>query len=44
MNYEGNYYAKNFESNECVIFLQSTKIGTHENLATHSNAIITIHM
>ena len=26
----------NFEPNECVIFVQSTKIGTHENKAIHS--------
>ena len=26
----------NFEPNECVIFAQSTKIGTHENKAIHS--------
>ena len=25
----------NFEPHECVIFVQSTKIGTHENKATH---------
>ena len=28
--------ATNFEPNECVIFVQSTKIGTHENKAIHS--------
>ena len=28
--------ATNFEPHECVIFVQSTKIGTHENKATHS--------
>ena len=26
----------NFEPHECVIFFQSTKIGTHENKAIHS--------
>ena len=29
----------NFEPNKCLIFLQSTKIGTHENKAIHSNYI-----
>ena len=28
--------ATNFELNECFIFVQSTKIGTHENKAIHS--------
>ena len=28
--------ATNFEPHECVIFLQSTKIGTHENKTIHS--------
>ena len=28
--------AMNFEPHECVIFVQSTKIGTHENKAIHS--------
>ena len=28
--------ATNFEPHECVIFVQSTKIGTHENKAIHS--------
>ena len=27
--------ATNFEPQECVIFVQSTKIGTHENKAIH---------
>ena len=31
--------ATNFEPHECVIFVQSTKIGTHENKAIHSNKI-----
>ena len=26
----------NFEPHECVIFVKSTKIGTHENRAIHS--------
>ena len=26
-----NTMATNFEPHECVIFVQSTKIGTHEN-------------
>ena len=29
--------ATNFEPHECVIFAQSTKIGTHENKAIYSN-------
>ena len=29
--------ATNIESHECVIFVQSTKIGTHEYKAIHSN-------
>ena len=28
--------ATDFEPQECVIFVQSTKIGTHENKAIHS--------
>ena len=28
--------AMNFETHECVIFVQSTKIGTHEIKAIHS--------
>ena len=28
--------ATNFEPNKCVIFVKSTKIGTHENKAIHS--------
>ena len=31
-----NTMATNFEPHECVIFIQSTKIGTHENKAIHS--------
>ena len=31
-----NTMATNFESHECVIFIQSTKIGTHQNKAIHS--------
>ena len=38
MNYERKYYniAMNFEPHECVIFVESTKNGTHENKAIHS--------
>ena len=32
-----NTIAKNLEPHECVIFVQSTKIGTQENKAIHSN-------
>ena len=28
--------AANFEPNECIIFVKSTKIGTHKNKAIHS--------
>ena len=31
-----NAIATNFEPHEFVIFVQSTKIGTHENKAIHS--------
>ena len=31
MNYEGKYYKHEFDPHECVILLQSTKIGTHGN-------------
>ena len=31
-----NTIATNFELHECVIFVQSTKIGTYENKAIHS--------
>ena len=34
-----NVMATNFEPHEYVIFVQSTKIGTHENKAIHSMAI-----
>ena len=34
---EENTMATNFEPHECIIFVQSTKIGTHENKAIHSN-------
>ena len=30
--------ATNFEPYECVIFAQSTNIGTHENKAIHRSA------
>ena len=36
-----NTMATNFEPHECVISVQSTKIGTHENKAIHS---IALHM
>ena len=37
MNYlEKNTMDTNFEPHECVSFVQSTKIGTHENKAIHS--------
>ena len=29
----------NFKPHKCLIFLQSTKIGTHENKAIHNNHI-----
>ena len=32
--------ATNCEPHECVIFFQSTKIGTHENKAIHSTWIL----
>ena len=31
-----NTKATNFEPHECVIFVQSTKMGNHENKAIHS--------
>ena len=31
-----NTMATNFKPNKCIIFVQSTKIGTHENKAIHS--------
>ena len=37
-----NTMATNFDSHECVIFCQSTKIGTHENKAIHSSDITTV--
>ena len=33
-----NTFAANFEPHECVIFVQSTKISTHENKAIHNCA------
>ena len=36
MNYEGNYYGHEFWTREYIIFVLSTKIGTHENKAIHS--------
>ena len=35
-----NTMTTNFEPNERVIFVQSTKIGTHENKAIHSKTVI----
>ena len=32
--------ATNFEPHDCVVFVQSTKIGTHENKAIHSRFIV----
>ena len=32
--------ATNFEPHECVIFVKSKKIGTHENKAIHSILLI----
>ena len=34
-----NTMATNFEPHECANFVQSTKIGTHENKAIHSNSM-----
>ena len=31
--------ATKFEPHECVIFVKSTKIGTHENKVIHSNCL-----
>ena len=42
MNYEENALTTNFEPNKCVIFAQTTKIGTHENKAIHSSTSIKI--
>ena len=39
MNYERKTMTTNFEPLECVIFVQSTKIDTHENKAIHSEHI-----
>ena len=36
--------ATNFEPHECVIFVQSTKIGTHENKAIHSKLCHSMHL
>ena len=35
--------ATNFEPHECVIFVQSTKIGTHENKAIQNITCFAIH-
>ena len=37
INYERNTMATNFEPHKCVIFVQSTKISSHENKVNHSN-------
>ena len=34
-----NTMATNFEPHECVIFVLSTKIGTHENKGIHSMSL-----
>ena len=34
--------ATNFEPQKCVVFVQSTKIGTHENKAIHRKEIYSI--
>ena len=34
---KGNTMATNFEPHKCVVFVQSKKIGTHENKAIHSS-------
>ena len=36
MNIKDNTMATNFEPEECMIFIHSTKIGTHENKGIHS--------
>ena len=36
INYEEKYFDHDFEHHECVMFAQTTKIGTHENKAIHS--------
>ena len=38
-----NTLAMNFEPHKCVIFVQSTKIGTHENKAIPQYSIIISH-
>ena len=38
-----NIMATNFEPNECVILVQSMKIGTHKNKAIHSNQLIIVN-
>ena len=35
-----NTIATNLEPHKCVIFVQSMKIGTHENKATHSRFML----
>ena len=34
--------ATNFEPHKCVIFVKSTKIGTHKNKAIHSSVAIIV--
>ena len=36
MNYEEKFYDHNFEPHECVILLQSKKIGKQANKDSHS--------
>ena len=35
-----NIMTTNFEPHECIIFVQSTKIGTQENKAIHSTTLL----
>ena len=39
-----NTIATNFKPHECVIFVQSTKIDTHENKAIHSMLYENVNM
>ena len=34
---KANIIATNFEPHQCIIFVQSSKIGTHKNKAIHSS-------
>ena len=38
MDFTENTILRNSEPRECVIIVQSTKIGTHENKTIHSNS------